>query len=256
MQENSMIYLGTSGYKFDDWVGRFYPKGIKKADMLEYYVKHFNLLELTFTYYKLPTYGEIKNIFDRSGDNILFTVRLPHFFQKGRFNSDDVKNFLIGISPILDSDRLFALFADFPYRFSACKKNFEYIIHLREVFKEYPFFVELPNRTWYKQRYISEFKESGVGIIALDLPNIVGFAPFYLSTINGKGYIRLYGKSKIWLTPETKELCYDYSAEELFNLSSDLKKVSDFSKLAVSFCNVVDGFAPKNALKFKGLLDL
>lgn len=256
MQIEKRIYLGTSGYKFDDWVGRFYPSGIKKVDMLEHYVKHFNLIELTYTYYKLPSYGEITNIFDRSGKDTFFTIRLPHFFQKGKFGDEDVKNFFIAISPIVESERLFALFADFSYRFSACKKNLEFIFNLREVFKGFPFFVELPNRTWYKERYLSEFKENEVGLIALDLPQIVGFAPFYLSSTNGKGYIRLYGKSKLWLTPETKELCYDYSAEELSNLACDIQKVSEYADLAVSFCNVVDGYAPKNALQLKELIGL
>jgi len=254
MSKDVSVYLGTSGYKFDDWVGNFYPSNVKKVEMLEYYVQHFNLLELTYTYYKLPSYGEIKNIFDRSGGDTVFTIRLPHFFQKNKFNEEDVKNLFIALSPIQESGRLYALFVDFGYRFSACKKNLEYLIYLKTIFKDNTLFVELPNRTWYKERYISELKNNKIGLIALDLPMVTGFAPFYLSPIENKSYIRLYGRSKLWLTPETKELNYDYSLEELRELSFEIKRISKTSNLAISFCNVIDGFAPKNALKLKGIL--
>jgi uncharacterized protein YecE (DUF72 family) len=250
------IYLGTSGYKFDDWVGSFYPSNIRKPDMLDYYVNHFNLIELTFTYYKIPSYGEIKNIFDRSRENTYYTIRLPHFFQKNRFGDEDTKNLLLGLSPILESKRLFAFFVDFPYRFYACKKNLEFILYLKKTFIEYPFFVELPNRTWYKERFIQEFKTNNIGMISLDLPLVVGLAPFYLSSFNSKAYVRLYGRSNLWLTPETKELNYDYKSDELKGLSEEIRKITESADVAVSFCNVVDGYAPKNALEFKKIIGM
>ncbi|MCX8084853.1 MAG: DUF72 domain-containing protein [Calditerrivibrio sp.] len=248
------IYLGTSGYKFDDWIGVFYPNSIKKVEMLEYYVKHFNLLELTFTYYKMPSYGEIKNILDRSGSNTVFTIRLPHFFQKDKFTSEDVKNFYIAISPIIESNRLYALFSDFPYKFTACKKNFEYILKLKSTFQNHPLFVELPNRTWYKERFISDFRNSSIGLITLDLPPIVGFAPYYPFILDNKIYLRLYGKSELWLTPETKELSYNYPKNFLEKLANDIKKREDVENIAISFCNVVDGYAPLNALDLKDMI--
>ena len=30
-----MIRVGTAGYSYADWVGPFYPQGIKQADMLD-----------------------------------------------------------------------------------------------------------------------------------------------------------------------------------------------------------------------------
>jgi uncharacterized protein YecE (DUF72 family) len=45
-----MIRIGTSGYSFDDWVGTFYPPDIRKGDMLSYYAKHFNVVEINSSY--------------------------------------------------------------------------------------------------------------------------------------------------------------------------------------------------------------
>ncbi|GAG24083.1 unnamed protein product, partial [marine sediment metagenome] len=37
-----MIYLGTSGFSYNDWVGPFYPSGMPKKEWLLYYAREFN----------------------------------------------------------------------------------------------------------------------------------------------------------------------------------------------------------------------
>jgi uncharacterized protein YecE (DUF72 family) len=49
-----MLYLGTSGFSYNDWVGNFYPRGMPRRDWLGYYAREFNALELNSTYYALP----------------------------------------------------------------------------------------------------------------------------------------------------------------------------------------------------------
>ena len=39
---SDMIYLGTSGFSYDDWTGPFYPQGMLKKDRLVYYAREFN----------------------------------------------------------------------------------------------------------------------------------------------------------------------------------------------------------------------
>lgn len=48
-----MIYVGTSGYSYKDWIGVFYPEGAKQRDMLEYYARHFPCVEINATYYSI-----------------------------------------------------------------------------------------------------------------------------------------------------------------------------------------------------------
>ncbi|MBC7123441.1 MAG: DUF72 domain-containing protein, partial [Pseudothermotoga sp.] len=63
-----MIYVGTSGYSFSDWIGEVYPEGISRSNMLRYYasVWRFNAVELNFTYYALPTYRTIVSMLRRT----------------------------------------------------------------------------------------------------------------------------------------------------------------------------------------------
>ena len=48
------ILIGTSGYSFKDWVGPFYPEGLRPADLLPFYARHFPAVELNTTYYGIP----------------------------------------------------------------------------------------------------------------------------------------------------------------------------------------------------------
>src|SRR5216110_2307115 len=48
------IVVGTSGYSFPDWIGPFYPPGIRAGDQLPFYARHFSAVEVNVTYYRLP----------------------------------------------------------------------------------------------------------------------------------------------------------------------------------------------------------
>ena len=49
------IHVGTSGWNYKHWVGRFYPERIRPADMLEFYAQNFKTVELNNSFYHLPS---------------------------------------------------------------------------------------------------------------------------------------------------------------------------------------------------------
>jgi len=53
------IYVGTSGWTYDDWSGSFYPEGIKGAERLAFYAQKFATVEVNATFYRLPTQAMI-----------------------------------------------------------------------------------------------------------------------------------------------------------------------------------------------------
>jgi len=48
------IRIGTSGWHYEHWIGRYYPASIKPPQMLEYYLRDFDTVELNNTFYHLP----------------------------------------------------------------------------------------------------------------------------------------------------------------------------------------------------------
>ena len=49
------VWIGTSGYSYPDWVGEFYPTGLPSGKMLGWYSRFFPLVEINFTFYRVPT---------------------------------------------------------------------------------------------------------------------------------------------------------------------------------------------------------
>ena len=48
------LYIGTSGFGYKAWNGKFYPKDLPAAEMLRYYAERFNAVEINNTYYRMP----------------------------------------------------------------------------------------------------------------------------------------------------------------------------------------------------------
>jgi uncharacterized protein YecE (DUF72 family) len=49
-----MIYVGTSGWQYRDWRGRFYPKGVPQRAWLTEYSTVFPTVEVNNSFYQLP----------------------------------------------------------------------------------------------------------------------------------------------------------------------------------------------------------
>jgi uncharacterized protein YecE (DUF72 family) len=92
------FYLGTSGFSFDGWRhGVFYPEGLKKDDMLDYYSSQLSSVEINYTFRRFPTEKTLSTWRDRARDGFRFTLkanqRITHF--KRLADADqDVRDFL------------------------------------------------------------------------------------------------------------------------------------------------------------------
>ncbi len=163
LNQDTPVHVGTAGYKFDDWVGTFYPAKTFNEKMLGHYSqdKGLKFLELTFTFYTDPTEEITSNIAENSADDLHFSVRLPKRFLKNPSSIFDANRVMSGLAPI--EDRVSCYFADFFYGFMPSKANLDHIAILRDRFgKDKPFFVELANRRWYKEKIYGRAKKNSV----------------------------------------------------------------------------------------------
>jgi len=48
------IYVGTSGFGYPQWKGRFYPEKTKAEAMLAFYATRFEAVEINNTFYRMP----------------------------------------------------------------------------------------------------------------------------------------------------------------------------------------------------------
>ena len=49
------LHVGTSGYAYKEWKGRFYPQDISAKEMLSFYSSRFDAVEINNTFYRMPS---------------------------------------------------------------------------------------------------------------------------------------------------------------------------------------------------------
>ncbi len=55
MRKRTVIWIGTSGWVYPHWVGRFYPPDLPVHLYLAYYARHFPTVEINRSFYRLPS---------------------------------------------------------------------------------------------------------------------------------------------------------------------------------------------------------
>ena len=67
--------IGTSGWSYTEWVGRFYPNGTSPARMLAFYGRRFPTVEAHGTYRRLPAESALQRWVDQVPDDFRFAPK-------------------------------------------------------------------------------------------------------------------------------------------------------------------------------------
>lgn len=258
-----MIYIGTSGYSFSDWIGEVYPRDISKSDMLKYYfsVWNFNAVELNFTYYALPSYKTIVSMLRKTPNHFVFSVKLPasvthEGWKSHHFPEDDVKKILSALVPMIEENRLKMLLAQFPYSFRDTSENRRYLQLVREKI-ELPIAIEFRHASWNNESTYEFLGSCGFTFVIVDEPNLRELFPYVPIVTSDKAYFRFHGRNKNWFTaPEGERYNYKYSEEEINNFAKDVVKLAEkASDVFVFFNNCYQGNAVRDAINLRQIIE-
>ena len=76
---NSLVYIGTSGWSYNHWTGKFYPADLKNNKWLNYYSKEFNTVEVNSSFYHLPKLKTFVNWGENTSGDFLFSVKVSRY---------------------------------------------------------------------------------------------------------------------------------------------------------------------------------
>ena len=68
-------WIGTSGFQYPEWKGKFYPENMSTAKMLTYYASIFGTTEVNYTFRSIPSEKTIQRWCDETPDNFRFAVQ-------------------------------------------------------------------------------------------------------------------------------------------------------------------------------------
>ncbi|NLC68894.1 MAG: DUF72 domain-containing protein [Clostridiaceae bacterium] len=253
-----MIYIGTAGYSYKDWIGPFYPDDIKQSAMLEYYSARFDFVEINSTYYHMPAVRIFESLNRKTPAKFMFSVKIYGGFTHERTHGfTGARQFMQAVQPLIESKKLICLLAQFPYSFHYTRENLEYIKNLRHWFDNVEICIEFRNRNWINEETMQFLKSEGIGFVCVDEPNIRGLVGNVIAVTSNISYIRMHGRNaeKWYGSQGSERYDYLYSIDELIEWVTKIKELEDKSALTVvSFNNHPLGKAVKNARALRALL--
>lgn len=257
-----LLYIGTSGYYFSDWIGTVYPEGLPKTQLLKYYasVWGFNAVELNFTYYTIPNYKTIVSMLRKTPQTFVFSVKMPNSVTHEGWKTltlpeNDIEKTLSALEPMISEDRLKILLAQFPYAFQFSKENLQYIQKLRDKVSQ-PLAIEFRHCSWDKEQVYDLLKSCDLTLVITDEPQVKDLFPYKPMRTSQISYFRLHGRNSKWFTSATERYNYNYSEEELKAFSRDIARLAKESQNSfVFFNNCYRGKALQNALTLRSILE-
>ena len=71
------FFIGTSGYGYKEWKGKFYPREMKPEEMLGFYAERFNAVEINNTFYRMPDRELVRSWTKQTPADFIFVLKAP-----------------------------------------------------------------------------------------------------------------------------------------------------------------------------------
>ena len=236
-----MIYAGTSGFSYDDWVGNFYPAGLAKRDWLAYYAREFDTCEINSSFYALPKPSNLKAMVEKTGEGFLFCLKAnQQMTHQQEDNAPIFKAFCQVLEPVIAAGKLGCVLAQFPYSFKYNQRNWDYLKLIRERMGELPVVVEFRNAQWLKSEIFDWLHQQNLGFCCVDEPQLPNLLPPMAEATNKIGYVRFHGRNSAkWWQHEQAYERYDYSytPQELSEWLPKIQKLGSVAEKTFVFAN-------------------
>lgn len=159
------LHFGTSGWKYDDWVGTFFPEPRrgKPVDELAWYAAHFDTVEIDSTWYRTPARHVVESWRRRVPNGFFFAAKVPRLITHDRALIDcaaDLKEFLLSISCL--EDKLGPLLFQFPPFWNAHEGAAALRAFLPLLPRELKFAMEFRHDSWFQDDFAALLQDFGI----------------------------------------------------------------------------------------------
>lgn len=254
-----------AGWSYEDWAGVVYPPGAPASlDKLAYVAAFVDCIEVNSSFYRPPTPRTTASWVRRTESfaDFTFTVKLWQRFTHDRGTTDfarDVQQFREAIQPLSEAGKCGALLIQFPWSFKRTPENAGWIARLCEAFDGLRPVVEVRHASWNEVSVLEWFRRHGVGLCAIDQPQLPGSLPAMAFSTGGVGYARFHGRNEAnWFRKGAatwERYNYLYTEEELDPWIARIREIAAGSKETFAITNNhYRGQALVNALEIRATL--
>jgi len=236
---STKYHVGTSGWMYDHWRGRYYPADLPKTKWLDFYAHTFDTVELNNSFYRVPSEKAFTRWLDSTPAGFVYAVKvnrfithlkklkgveepLAEFLKRARLLGPKLGPLLYQLPPSLhrDDGRLEAFLNQLPGDLSHA--------------------FEFRHKSWLDEGVFELLRRYKAGFCVFDMPDlttpVVATADF--------AYIRFHGRECLYAG------CY--SDDELSAWARKIAVLSRGLKAAyVYFNNDAESFAVRNAVTLR-----
>lgn len=256
-----MIRVGTSGFKYTDWVGSFYPKGLPEPEMFPFYAREFDACELNFSYYRMPDARTLDRMAAKVPESFMFVLKAFQGLTHERLDNPKVfQDFVAAVTPLYSRGQLGCVLLQFPFSFHATAENRSYLEYCRTHLADLPAVVEFRNARWITPNTFDLLRSLDLGYCCVDEPRIAGLLPPLAEATADVAYVRFHGRNaaKWWQHEHAWERYdYTYSEEELAEWVPKIRALTEKAEATYVFANNHwEGQAVATARQLKMMLGL
>ncbi len=230
------IYVGTSGFYYEGWRGKFYPEDLPKTRFLQYYSGNS-------TFYHLPAVKTVEGWRNKVPEGFRFSVKGSRYITH-RLKLKEVEEplglFMERVKVF--GDRLGVVLFQLP---PSLKMDLELLSSFVELLPRRNLFVmEFRNESWFTEEVYDLLRKRGVAFCIQShprLPESFGVTADFI-------YARFHGVPRLYVS--------DYSQSELERWAGILLDASEGRRdIYCYFNNDVEGHAVSNAALLRELLE-
>lgn len=239
--ERGRAFVGTSGWQYRDWRGRFYPDGMSTARWLEHYAGHFRTVEVNNSFYRLPRRETVERWAATVPQGFLLTMKASRYLTHIR-RLRDPENPLARMLEVFEGagSKLGPVLFQLPPNLEADVPRLETLVQaiparIRAAF-------EFRHPSWSTQEVFEVLDRSGLALVHADRP---GTRVEPIPTVGGWAYLRFHQGGRKRPGYERRKLkAYADRVAECGN-----------TQVFAYFNNDTDGAAVRDAQTFMELLE-
>jgi uncharacterized protein YecE (DUF72 family) len=242
MSARAHVRIGTSGWHYKHWIGKFYPADMRTPRMFEYYQRFFDTVELNNSFYRLPTPEAFAAWRDAAPANFCFAVKGSRFLthNKKLKEPEQALHNLLPRAEVL-GPKLGPLLFQLPPKWKVNAARLEEF--LQALPKKHRYAFEFREPSWNTESVYESLRRHNA---AYCIHELAGFHTPLTITADFT-YIRLHGPGGKYQGCYTEEKLHEW-AEQIAEWFVNLKAIY------IYFDNDDCGFAARNALDLKNMV--
>lgn len=162
------IWIGTSGWTYDDWRGPFYPRDVAKKDWLPWYATQFVTTEINGSFYRTPALDTVRQWRDSTPAEFIFAWKaskyITHWKRLGKTSPSSIKLMNTRLRAL--GRKLGPILFQLPPNFEADPDRLK--AFLKMLSKRHRYVFEFRHESWYGAEILAVLKAYNAALCLSD----------------------------------------------------------------------------------------